>query len=58
MGKINKIKVGENPDGSPKIFRIDGLIRPELDKVRTRVKKKNWDYVALVSTYLILANPQ
>jgi hypothetical protein len=46
---VSKIKIGVKENGSPKIMRIDSLIRVELDKVKTRVKKKNWDYVALVA---------
>ena len=46
---ISKIKIGVKEDGSPKILRLDKLFRPELDKVRARVRKKNWDYVALVA---------
>jgi hypothetical protein len=46
---MHKFKIGIKPDGKPKIMRMDGLIKPELDKVRRMVKKKNWDYVALVA---------
>lgn len=46
---VTKIKIGEKMDGSPKILRLDSLFRPELDKVKVRVRKKNWDYVALVA---------
>lgn len=45
----SKIKIGVKEDGSPKILKLDSLFRPELDKVKMRVKKKNWDYVALVA---------
>jgi ABC-type dipeptide/oligopeptide/nickel transport system ATPase subunit len=46
---VSKIKIGESPEGKIKILRIDNLIRPELDRVKYRVKKKNWDYVALIA---------
>lgn len=46
---VTKIKIGVKPDGSPKILRLDSLFRPELDKVKVRVRKKNWDYLALVA---------
>jgi adenylate kinase family enzyme len=46
---IVKIKIGEKSDGSPKILRIDQIIRGQLDKVKIRVVKKNWDYIALVA---------
>lgn len=46
---VSKIKIGVKENGSPKIMRLDTLIRIELDKVKVRVKKKNWDYVALVA---------
>lgn len=44
-----KIKIGTKEDGSKKILRIDKLIKEEMDKVKLRVDKKGWDYIALVS---------
>ena len=49
MGSVAKIIIGKNKDGTNKILKLDRLLKPELDKVRIRVKKKNWDYVALVA---------
>lgn len=46
---VVKIKIGVKEDGSPKILKLDKLMKPQLDRVRKRVKIKNWDYVALVA---------
>lgn len=46
---VYKLKIGEREDGTPKILRLDALMKPELDKVKVRVRKKNWDYIALIA---------
>lgn len=44
-----KLKIGTKEDGSPKILRIDNLIRPELDKVKKRVIKQGYQYICVVT---------
>ena len=46
---MDRIKIGVNSDGSPRMLTIDATLRRELDAVKPRVTKGGWDYFALAA---------
>ena len=46
---MDRINIGTNSDGSPRMLTIDGTLRRELDKVKPRVVRGGWDYFALAA---------
>lgn len=46
---MERIKIGENPDGTPRMLTIDTTLSRELDNVKPMVMKGGWDYFALAA---------